>query len=317
MDTTTTDLGSRAPSGPPVHATRTGDPRRGAPPLLRRLARSSLMAPSGLLLTGLVVVPLAMLVYFGLLTGPRVDGPVTGEEWRRIIAQPDFYGRLLGRSLALGLGATVLTILLGWPTAWALSRHARRLRPLFLALLIIPHLTSSLLLIYAVFVLLAPGGALMTALGGVGLAEPGATLLFTRTAVLLMLAYLFLPFMTMALFAAVERIDPALLDAARSLGAGGWQRFRHVVLPLTLPGMAAGLVIVFTPAAGSFVEARILGGGDGMMFGTLIADQLSEANNQPRAAAMSVVLLVAILGLLAAMRGTATRAFPGALRRRR
>ncbi|MFO8075898.1 MAG: ABC transporter permease [Egibacteraceae bacterium] len=272
------------------------------------------MLPSALLLLALVVVPLVLLVYFGLLTGPGVDGAVTGQEWARIAGQPELYGRLLVRSLVLGLAATALTIIVAWPTAWALSRHVGRLRSLYLALVIIPHLTSSLSLIYAMYVLIAPGGPLMAALTGVGLAEAGDTLLFTRWAVLLMLAYLFLPFMVMALYAAVERIDDTVLDAARSLGAGAWQRFRHIVLPLTIPGMLAGLVIVFTPAAGAFVEARILGGTDGMMFGTLISEQVSRVNNQPRAAAMSVILLAAILALLGGVRATLRRAFPGALR---
>lgn len=272
------------------------------------------MLPSALLLLALVVVPLVLLVYFGLLSGPGVDGAVTGQEWARIAGQPELYGRLLVRSLVLGLAATALTIVVAWPTAWALSRYVGRLRSLYLALVIIPHLTSSLLLIYAMYVLIAPGGPLMAALTGAGLAEAGDTLLFTRWAVLLMLAYLFLPFMVIALYAAVERIDDTVLDAARSLGAGAWQRFRHIVLPLTVPGMLAGLVIVFTPAAGAFVEARILGGTDGMMFGTLISEQVSRVNNQPRAAAMSVILLAAILALLAGVRATLRRAFPGALR---
>ena len=291
--------------------------RSGRPALARRAARFLLMAPSGLLLVALVVVPLVMLVYFGLLTGPSVDGPVTGDEWARMVSQPGLYGQLLVRSLVLGLAATALTILFAWPTAWALSRHARRVRSLYLALVIIPHLTSSLLLIYAMYVLVAPGGALMTALGALGVADTSATILFTQWAVLIMLVYLFFPFMVMALFAAVERIDDTMLDAARSLGAGTLQRFRHVVVPLTLPGMIAGLVIVFTPAAGSFVEARILGGTEGMMFGTLISEQISRVNNQPRAAAMSVVLLLSILGVLGALRWGAQRAFPGAMRRRR
>ncbi len=275
------------------------------------------MLPSGLLLVALVVAPLGLLVYFGLLSGPGVDGRVTGEEWGRIAGQPELYGRLLLRSLGLGLAATALTIVVAWPTAWALSRHVRRVRALYLALVIIPHLTSSLLLIYAMYVLIAPGGPLMAALVGVGLAGAGDSLLFTRWAVLLMLAYLFLPFMVIALYAAVERIDDTVLDAARSLGAGSWQRFRHVVLPLTAPGMLAGLVIVFTPAAGAFVEAQILGGTDGMMFGTLISEQVSRVNNQPRAAAMSVILLVSILMLLGGLRWGLRRAFPGALRARR
>ena len=280
-----------------------------------RLLRAALMLPGALLLVVLVVVPVAMLVWFSLLSGPGVSGPVTGQEWAGMAARPRLYGGLLLRSLVLGLGATALSILIAWPAAWALSRHvAPRMRAVVLALLIIPHLTSALLLIYAMYVLIAPGGALMTALASLGLAEARETILFTRWAVLLMLTYIFLPFMVMALFAAVERIEDSTLMAARSLGAGAWARFVHVVLPMTLPGLMTGLVIVFTPAAGSFLEARILGGSDGMMFGTLIAEQISRVNNQPRAAAMSVVLLLVILAMLGLFRWAAACAFPGAMR---
>ncbi|QBI19483.1 ABC transporter permease [Egibacter rhizosphaerae] len=275
------------------------------------------MGPSALVLGFLVVLPLILLVYFGLLSGPGVDGPITGAEWRGIVSDPAFYGRLLARSLILGLAAAAITIAIGWPTAWALSRHAVRVRSLYLALIIIPHLTSSLLLIYAMYVLLQPGGPLMAALGATGVADASDTILFTRWAVLIMLAYLFLPFMVMALYASVERIDSTMLLAARSLGANGWQRFWHIVFPVTLPGIMAGLVIVFTPAAGSFVEAQILGGTDGMMFGTVISEQVSRVNNQPRAAAMSIILLVSILLLLAALRAAGQRSFPGAMRRER
>lgn len=282
---------------------------------IRRWGRSMLMLPSGVLLVCAVVVPVVMLAYFGLLTGPNTDGPVTGAEWARMASEPELYGRLLGRSLLLGLATAVLTVVLGWPTAWALSRHVRSTRSLLLALLVIPHLTSVLLLIYAVYVLIAPGGALMTALGVVGVGEQGDSILFTQLAVLIMLTYLYLPYMVMTMFSAVERIDDRILDAARSLGAGAWQRFRHIIFPMCLPGMMAGLVIVFTPAAGSFVEARILGGTEGMMFGTLISEQLSRVNNQPRAAAMAILLLASILAILALVRLAARLVFPGALRR--
>ena len=281
----------------------------------REWSRTALMLPAALLLVGFVVVPVAMLGWFSLLSAPGISGPVTGGEWGVMFARPQLYGGLLLRSLGLGLAATALCIAIAWPTAWALSRHvAPSKRAPILTLLIIPHLTSALLLIYAMYVLIAPGGALMVALSSLGLAEAQDSILFTRWAVLVMLTYIYLPFMIMALFAAVERIDGATLDAARSLGAGPLARFRHIILPMSLPGLTTGLVIVFTPAAGSFLEARILGGADGMMFGTLIAEQISRVNNQPRAAAMAIALLAVILGMLGLFRLLARWAFPGALR---
>lgn len=279
------------------------------------LLRHSLSAPAWLLLTVAIIAPLALLVYFGLLTGPNIDGPVTGAEWVRMFSEPNVYAKLLWRSILIGLGATLITIAIGLPTAWGISRYVKR-KTLALTLLIVPSLTSNLLLIYAVFVMIAPGSVPMQVLGTLGLADPQGGILYTSSAVVLVLAYLYLPMMTIALFTTLEGIDTRVLNAARSLGAGAAQRFVHIVFPLVLPGLLAGLIIVFTPVTGSFVEASILGGTDGMMFGTMIDSQLSSVNNEPRAAAMSLILLISIFTILIILQYGARRLAPGALRKK-
>lgn len=284
-------------------------------PLRTRLGKTSLGIPAWVLLMLGILAPLVLLIYFGLLTGPNLDGGVTGAEWQRIWNEPNVYGKLLIRSIGIGAGATVLTLLIGFPTAWVISRYVKR-KTMALVLLIVPNLTSNLLLIYAVFVMIAPGGVTMKILDAMGLASADGGILYTRWAVLIMLAYMYLPLMTIALFTTVEGIDSNVLNAAKSLGAGSFKRFLHVIFPLSLPGLIAGLVIVFTPVTGSFVEAAILGGTDGMMFGTLIDGQLSSVNNEPRAAAMSIMLLVSIIGILVVLQFGARLIAPGALRRK-
>lgn len=280
-----------------------------------RLARAGLIAPAAVLLISAVAVPILLLGYFGLLTGPSMDGPVTGAEWVRMVTEWSLYGRLLGKSILIGLAATLITIVIGFPAAWAISRHVRR-QGLALTLIVVPSLTSSLLLIYAVFVMIAPGGIVMEILAALHLADAEGGILYTKSAVIIMLAYMYLPLMIIALFATVERIDVRVLQAARSLGAGAWQRLLRIILPLSLPGLLAGLVIVFTPVTGSFIEAKILGGTSGMMFGTLIEGQLSAVDNQPRAAAMSLLLLLSILAILLVLHRVSRWWAPGALRRR-
>ena len=281
----------------------------------RHSGRFALVVPAALLMLLVLVIPLGLLVYFGLLSGPDIDGPVTGAEWQRMFAQPNLYGRLLLRSLLIGIDVTIITLAIALPTAWAISRHVRR-QGVVLTLIIVPALTSNLLLIYAIFVMIAPGSAFMSLLGSIGLVSASGGILYTKWAVLLMLSYLHLPLMIVAMFATVERIDQRTLNAAQSLGAGPIRRFIHVVLPMALPGLLAGLVIVFTPTTGSFVEAAILGGSDGMLFGTMIDSQLSTVNNQPRAAAMAMLLLVAIFTVLFVLQFVARQLAPGALRRK-
>lgn len=278
---------------------------------MHTMKRHLLAVPAWVLLIAAILLPLVLLIVFSLWNVTALTPAPFGHEWSVLYQEIGTYGPILLRSLLLGLGATLLTILFGLPTAWVISRNVKR-KGLALGLIIAPGMISNLLLIYAFFVLLSPGGLSSFLVSSLGM----GSLLYTKWAVLLILSYIFFPLMTVALYTTVERIDTQVVRAAQSLGAGTFRRVLTIILPLAAPGMLAGLVIVFTPAAGSFVEAKILGGADGMMFGTMIDGQLSAVNNDARAAAMSLILLAAIFCLLALLFMLFRTAFPGALRRR-
>jgi spermidine/putrescine transport system permease protein len=272
----------------------------GSPDLRQRaaaLGRGALLAgPTGILLATMVAIPLGLLVGRSLL---GVDGP-TLSGYARLV-ETDLYRRLLGRSLRVATLVTVLSCLFAWPAGWAISRIAARHRPVLLGLTVVPYLTSTLLLIYSMLVLIAPDGPLMTMVSFLGLAESTQSILYTPTATVVMLVYQHLPLMIVVLYVASERIPDDLLEAARSLGGGRVTVFRRVVVPLTAPSFLAAFALVFVPVAGSFVEAQILGGPNGLLLGNVIADQVTRVNNPQLAAVLSLVLLASILVVLAVL----------------
>jgi spermidine/putrescine transport system permease protein len=258
---------------------------------------AGLLLPAYGVLLLCVFVPLCALLYFSALDnmpGPGVTPHLTGDNYA-VLAQDPLYLRLLGRSLLLSLLVTALCALIGWPAAYALARVVRQRRNVLLSLTILPFLTSYLLLIYSMLVLLQPGGLLLGPLSGIGLISATATPLYKQAAVVIMLVYEYLPFMILSLYASLERIDGAVLEAARSLGARPWRVFRTVLLPLSLPGLEAGLLLVLIPAAGSFVEPQILGGPNGLLLGSVINDQINTVDDWPLGASLSFLLIAAVL----------------------
>ncbi|MBT9258659.1 MAG: ABC transporter permease [Clostridiales bacterium] len=255
--------------------------------------------PGLFLLAALVLVPLLFLLYWSFRTG---IGPASSWTLAHIyeIWQKPFYLRLLGKSLLTAATVTLWTIVLAWPAAWALARVFTRWQTFLLILALVPYLTSYLLLIYAMMVLLAHGGPLMSLISWLHLAHPESSILYTPWATILMLVYENVPIMLLLLFNASQRIDPHLLEAAQILGAGPLQRFLHVIFPLSLPSLLAGMVLVFVPVAGSFVEAQILGGPYGLLLGNVIADQVSRIYRPTLGAALSLLLLASVLIILGA-----------------
>jgi spermidine/putrescine transport system permease protein len=258
---------------------------------------ATLLLPAYGVLLLCVFVPLCALLYFSALDsmpGPGVVAHLTGDNYTTFAQEP-LYVRLLTRSLGLSLLVTALCAVVGWPAAYALARIVRRRRNLLLSLTILPFLTSYLLLIYAMLVLLQPKGLLLGPLAGLRLISPVATPLYKPQAVVIMLVYEYLPFMILSLYASLERVDDGVLEAARSLGAGPLRVFRTILLPLSLPGLEAGLLLVFIPATGSFIEPQILGGPNGLLIGSVINDQINVVDNWPLAASLSFLLIGAVL----------------------
>jgi len=199
--------------------------------------------------------------------------------------------------------ATVLCLLIGYPVAFAIARTSRVRRPLLLFLIVLPFWTSFLIRVYAWIALLQPSGLVNRLLLASGLVEAPVPLLYNGFSVQLGLVYSYLPFMILPLYGSLARLDETLVEAAADLGAPPWRNFAQVILPLTLPGIAAGCLLVFIPAVGEFVIPDLLGGPNTLMIGKLLWQEFFDNVDWPAASAIAVALVVVLtLPLLLAQR---------------
>ena len=208
------------------------------------------------------------------------------------------YLSILLDSGRIALTATVLSILLAYPAAYAISRARPRLQPALLVLVMLPFWSNYLIRTYAWMVLLNREGLINTLLTSIGAVSQPLDLLYNEFAVVLGFVYNYSPFVILAIYAALQRLDPSFAEASRDLGAGAWRTFLRITLPLTLPGVAAGGVFVFVLSIGNFVTPDLLGGGRMQMVGNLIYDQFLTARDWPFGATLSMILIGIMLILL-------------------
>jgi len=204
-------------------------------------------------------------------------------------------------SLRLAASATLIALLIGLPLAHAMARAPEPWRPALLVLVILPFWSSSLIRVYAWIGVLRADGPLNAALMAVGIVDAPLPILNTDIAVVSGLVYSYLPFMVLPLYASLARIDPALLEAAADLGARPWRGFVRVTLPLALPGVLAGSLLVFIPAVGEFVVPDLLGGSNTLMIGKVMWTEFFGNRDWPLAGAASVVLVVLLIGPIVAL----------------
>ncbi len=220
----------------------------------------------------------------------------------RALAAPE-YARILWRSIGVASVTTAACLLGGFPLAYFVALSPPGRRWLYLFLILVPFWTNFLIRIYAWMIILRGKGVLAAILGTFGLlpgwAEPwfARIQLYTPGAVLIGMVYEFLPFMVLPLYASIEKLDLSLLDAAADLGARPWRAFARVTLPLCLPGIVAGSVLVFVPAMGMFVVPDLMGGAQTVLIGNLVNNQFLRARDWPLGAAASMVMLVLTLGV--------------------
>jgi spermidine/putrescine transport system permease protein len=207
------------------------------------------------------------------------------------------YFKIFVRSFVLAGACTVCCLLLGYPFAYALARMPEQYKGFLLLLVIIPFWTSSLIRSYAIIAILKTNGLLNKALLWLGLIDQPLHLMYTSTAVMIGLVYSLLPFMILPLYANIEKLDTRLLDAANDLGANKFQAFFRIILPLTLPGIMAGSMLVFLPAMSMFYIPDLLGGAKNLLIGNMIQNQFLAARNWPMGATVSIVLTV-FMGLM-------------------
>ena len=206
----------------------------------------------------------------------------------------DLVRAILVRSLVLAVVTTVICLLVSYPFAYYIATRPKTIRNVMLVFVMIPFWTNFLVRNYAWYVILGTDGPLSRITEVIGIGP--TRVLFTQGAVIIGLVYGFLPFMILPLYAAIERIDGRLLEASRDLYDNGWQSFRHVLLPLSMPGVVAGSILVFIPSLGAFVTPEILGGARTTLLGSYIVTQFLTASNFPLGAALSTVLMVIMLG---------------------
>ncbi|MBU4226194.1 MAG: ABC transporter permease [Chloroflexi bacterium] len=256
----------------------------------------ALISPTAVYLLLFMVLPMILIALLSLMTRGAYGDVVyrlNVQNYARLI--DPLYLRILFYSLAVGAATTALTVLIGYPLAYYIARSPARQRSLLLFLILVPFWTNFIIRIYAWIMILRTEGFLNTFLLNIGLISTPLNILYTPTAVLIGMVYDFLPFMVLPLFTSLEKIENAQLEAAADLGARPWQAFLRVTLPLSVPGMVAGSILVFIPAMGMFVVPDLMGGAKTVLIGNLIRNQFLVARNWPFGAAASMLLMILTL----------------------
>jgi spermidine/putrescine transport system permease protein len=273
-----------------------------------RLGRWLVSGPPVLYLTLFFAIPSLIMVLasfrtpgeFGGLAPLYEDGrlDLNLESYARFFSET-VYAEIFLKSVVYALLTTFFCLTLAYPLAALIARSSRRYRDLLLLAVILPFWSNFLIRIYAWMIILGPNAALARTVNGMlaWLGHGPVPLLFSSFAVLVCLVYVHLPFMVLPLYANLEKHDPALLEAARDLGANGWQRFWRVTFPLSLPGVYAGAALVFIPALGIFAIPDILGGPEDSLIGNVIKQQFLETRDWPFGSVLSIVLTVAALAI--------------------
>jgi putrescine transport system permease protein len=202
-------------------------------------------------------------------------------------------------SLRTAFFSTLICLLLGYPMAYAMSRSSKATQNILLLIIILPFWTSFLLRVYALEGIIRENGLLNTALLHLGLIEHPLKIMRTTVAVYLGIIYSYLPFMVLPLFATLEKLDHTLLEAAADLGNPPWRAFLDITLPLSMPGVIAGSMLVFIPAIGEFVIPSLLGGPDNLMIGRVLWDEFFNNRDWPVASAVAIAFLVLLAGPIA------------------
>ena len=222
--------------------------------------------------------------------------PLTLSSWERLF-EP-VYAEVFWRSLWLSALTTLICLGLGYPFAYLLAKLPTVWRGVLLFLMIVPFWTNSLIRTYAIKLILGNKGIVNSTLMSMGLIDEPLQLLYTPFAVVFGLVYVLLPFMVLPLVSSFGKLDGTLLEAAQDLGASFWARFRLIIVPLTMPGIIAGSLMVFLPAMGMFYVADLLGGAKNLLLGNIIKNQFLVVRDWPFGAAFSVALIVIMAGLL-------------------
>ncbi|WP_119273463.1 ABC transporter permease [Taklimakanibacter deserti] len=276
----------------------------------RRIAELSvLLGPVTLFLAVFFLGPLIIMMIYSWLA-PGLYG---GVEWQ---FYPHNFGRILGfadpafeefdpvylsiffRSLKIALITTFCTLLVCYPAAFQIAQLPDRWKAFCLFLITLPFFTSLIVRLFIWVLILRPTGLINGLFMWTGLISKPFELIYTDGAIIIGMVYIFIPFMFMPIYASVEKLDWSLVRASQDLGANGFKTFLRIILPLTMPGIIGGMIIVFIPALGNFIVPAVLGGAKVLMMGNLIEQQFLYARNWPFGAALAMLVMTAVLVLL-------------------
>jgi spermidine/putrescine transport system permease protein len=254
--------------------------------------RSNLLQYPYILWAGLFIfIPLLIVLWYSFTVSSPEGNGFSPENYRRFFTP--VYLHVLWRSAVLAVKSTLICLIIGYPAAMIINRLARGWRNTVILLLVIPMWINFLLRTYAWMVLLGRRGVLNRILDFLGL--PGQDWLYSETAVLIGMVYNFLPFMVLPLYSALSRIGKETIEAAEDLGADRFVVFRRVILPQSVPGVIAGITMVFMPAVSAFVVSALLGGGQYMLIGNLIEQQFLYVGDWHFGSSLSIIMMAVIL----------------------
>ncbi|MCJ7993865.1 ABC transporter permease [Rhizobium cremeum] len=271
-----------------------------------------LLSAPALLIIGLAGVgPLFIVLVYSFLA-PGNYGDVkwefSTEAWFNVFLQRDIFDNtlsladahvsILWRSIKLALATTVLSLILGFPTAYFIASRPASYRQVWLFLITIPFWTNMLIRGFAIQEMIRNEGLVNTVLMKLGVISAPIQMLYTDFAILLGMAYVHLPLMVLPLYASMEKLDFRLVEAGYDLYATRFQVLRRIIIPLVKPGIIAGSILVFIPALSSYVIPRILGGGKNLMIGNLIELQFGQGRNWPLGASLSITLVIIVLAAM-------------------
>ncbi|EHV1354238.1 spermidine/putrescine ABC transporter permease PotB [Vibrio cholerae] len=246
-----------------------------------------------------VLIPNLMIIGTSFLTRDEanlIKFAFTFENYTRLL--DPLYGKVMLHSFYMAIVATLICLVIGYPFAYIVAKIPEKWRPFMLFLIIVPFWTNSLIRTYGLKIVLGTQGILNQALMSLGLIDAPLRIMFTETAVMIGLVYILLPFMILPLYSAIEKLDGTYIEAARDLGANKFQTLVRVILPLTMPGIIGGCLLVLLPALGMFYIADLLGGAKNLLIGNVIKSQVLNARDWPFGAATSIALTLAMAIML-------------------
>ena len=270
----------------------------------QRTAILALTGPAYVWLTLTILLPLSAMLYYSFLSDVPIGNRVAHLTLENYAAffEKAFYGDLMLRSFRLGAEVTFYCLLLGFPCALILAKAIKgRAREALFLLIILPFWSNALVRVFSWTMVLRGNGVLEHAVSWFVPDVGPLNLMFTYPAIIVGLVHSYIPYMILTCYISIEAIDDRLIEAARSLGAGKLTVLFRLIVPLAMPGIVAGSVLIFIPVIGSFMEPRILGGRNGTFIGTIIEDQFTAVFNWPLGAALSFIMLGFVLVILAAM----------------